>query len=1177
METPVSVRRNPPRKAKLNSAEKSSVRECRSTRKRYIEDAKSLMPSFTAADADSKTELPKGDPCNEFFPTIASSASTLQCSSEMSRYDVNHVSKASCNPYTVDVVCTPADIACTYVADILENDLSSQKGNLCPTIVEERENGLRNSAEINQNFQIPGLDSKKTDFENPILNQNNKITSSNMRVFLRIRPAEVQSSKKRALKNQKLSETVNKRLFLGLSTSTETGITSDVSGVCLWPQSDDSVTLSTPAIFSGSHKPKLEDFNGFSYIFNQDSSQREVFDKVLVPRLLDVLRGEDSLVVAMGPTCAGKTYTMLGSPRDPGLIPQSLQYLFSSANSEMAAPTLKIVISMFEIYSEQGGRPEKILDLLQDGAELSLQQQKIKGLHEAVASTIEEANEIYMNGLQKRTTASTAANHQSSRSHCIFNISISEEKKPQSGNNLKHLKKGTLTIADLAGFERERRTKNQGVRLNESSFINNTSMVFGQCLRALLEHQKNPKKTLQRYFQYSMLTRYLKTYMEANGNMTLIVNVSPCEEDYIDTSFVLQQVAPYSKIRFISLPTKDNAPRVKVEKQVPILKKRPQASVKRRKVDGTISRSVNNFDNTNLKILHRTVSELEEPIEGPPKEADPGEIAGVEHSLNESFGASRMPYAAAIPLYTSGDWRDKVISELQRLFTQRDAANFEEISHTIMGIPDFNSEIDHTAMEAEKKLQDQEAEITFLKEKLLSEQDHASSLSVEIECLKVHCAQLEEEILVLKSTMTSKDLINAFPSISASACFTMRKTLEPITNYVEDVVVQSPSNLANRINEISEEHRKANVVEEEDQKQDLGMPDTKVESYVRSPYERNYCGTQNVEESIRMRETNIMKPPQLYSSSEETAMQLDSCGGSRVSQPLGAEDVGDVSAGCIYNPSVTLGYTDKQCEEENGSNECTTLLPTRNFERVHSRNSFERPLQSVSECYEHELDQSHGVEKIISEDLTFPQGSPPHPMVALSDKDASNVPSEVNKGKQSEDVFMLDSGTSSVPSNIEQQCSSQYDQQCSNQNDQRCSNQRDQQIVESPSTEGYDYLTAGERCKLGAVSSENREPERSLREGVPRSNGDKKIKGDDNKENSCSESPMSKEIHKSTAGNRRRRLRPLSSLSFQSAANLGGDLTMIDGKADYAKAYDQTIPLGDQASTLAHLLTKSNK
>lgn len=44
---------------------------------------------------------------------------------------------------------------------------------------------------------------------------------------------------------------------------------------------------------------------------------------------------------------------------------------------------------------------------------------------------------------------------------------------------------------DLAGAEKENKTGNQGTRLLESNFINNTSMVFGQCLRSLLEHQKN--------------------------------------------------------------------------------------------------------------------------------------------------------------------------------------------------------------------------------------------------------------------------------------------------------------------------------------------------------------------------------------------------------------------------------------------------------------------------------------------------------------------------------------------------------------------------------------------------------------------------------------------------------------------------------------------------------------
>ena len=34
----------------------------------------------------------------------------------------------------------------------------------------------------------------------------------------------------------------------------------------------------------------------------------------------------------MGPTSAGKTYTMLGTPEDPGLLPRSLQYLLGTSH-----------------------------------------------------------------------------------------------------------------------------------------------------------------------------------------------------------------------------------------------------------------------------------------------------------------------------------------------------------------------------------------------------------------------------------------------------------------------------------------------------------------------------------------------------------------------------------------------------------------------------------------------------------------------------------------------------------------------------------------------------------------------------------------------------------------------------------------------------------------------------
>lgn len=94
---------------------------------------------------------------------------------------------------------------------------------------------------------------------------------------------------------------------------------------------------------------------------------------------------------------------------------------------------------------------------------------------------MEEAESLIGQAMLKRATATTNSNSQSSRSQCIINIraasdGVSNETKVQSTDAM-------LTIVDLAGAEREKRTGNQGERLVESNFINNTSMVFGQCLR----------------------------------------------------------------------------------------------------------------------------------------------------------------------------------------------------------------------------------------------------------------------------------------------------------------------------------------------------------------------------------------------------------------------------------------------------------------------------------------------------------------------------------------------------------------------------------------------------------------------------------------------------------------------------------------------------------------------
>ncbi|OEL12924.1 Kinesin-like protein KIN-6 [Dichanthelium oligosanthes] len=409
--------------------------------------------------------------------------------------------------------------------------------------------------------------------------------------------------------------------------------------LCLVPTGPNSVALTVPqSKLVDPKRGRTEVFDGFAAVFSPDSTQLDIFTQVMNP-LVDVfLGGKSGLLVAMGPTGSGKTHTIFGSPRNPGILPLTLRRILNAQDENKVAsqPARSFSLSMFEILSE--GKGERILDLLSDAAECVLQQSAIKGLQEVALSNFADAESLVSRGMMKRSTAATNANSKSrhgflqlsplvflknlfncgyqcdvkvnfilyySRSQCIITIrGVHKSSDVDSDHSLS----AVLTIADLAGAERERKTGNQGSRLLESNFINNTSMVFSLCLRSLLEHQKNQKKPLEKHFKNSMLTRYLRDYLEGRKQMTLfclfisgcaivlsvishddpdtndgyiadgilvpmpnaasvtgargtinnrclglILNVKPADDDYLDTSFLLRQASPYMKIKYTSL------------------------------------------------------------------------------------------------------------------------------------------------------------------------------------------------------------------------------------------------------------------------------------------------------------------------------------------------------------------------------------------------------------------------------------------------------------------------------------------------------------------------------------------------------------------------------------------------------------------------------------------------
>ena len=66
----------------------------------------------------------------------------------------------------------------------------------------------------------------------------------------------------------------------------------------------------------------------FDYVFDKNASQQEIYTKTTKPLLEGIVEGFNATVFAYGATGSGKTYTMLGTQSEKGIMPRSVSDLF---------------------------------------------------------------------------------------------------------------------------------------------------------------------------------------------------------------------------------------------------------------------------------------------------------------------------------------------------------------------------------------------------------------------------------------------------------------------------------------------------------------------------------------------------------------------------------------------------------------------------------------------------------------------------------------------------------------------------------------------------------------------------------------------------------------------------------------------------------------------------------
>ena len=201
----------------------------------------------------------------------------------------------------------------------------------------------------------------------------------------------------------------------------------------------------------------------FDYAFDKHVGSETVFDKSVKFALDGVLEGYNATVFAYGATGAGKTYTMLGTEDQYGIMGLTFLELFKQIDDQKKNKEFKILMSYLEIYNET------IRDLLIQSAEktLEIREETIKGitvagLTEVIATSVDEVMTLLRIGNRNRTTEATNANETSSRSHAILQVII--EYKDRFSGTETELNFAKLSLIDLAGSERASSTLNKGAR-----------------------------------------------------------------------------------------------------------------------------------------------------------------------------------------------------------------------------------------------------------------------------------------------------------------------------------------------------------------------------------------------------------------------------------------------------------------------------------------------------------------------------------------------------------------------------------------------------------------------------------------------------------------------------------------------------------------------------------------
>ena len=201
-----------------------------------------------------------------------------------------------------------------------------------------------------------------------------------------------------------------------------------------------------------------------------------------------------------------------------GIYALTANDIFRHLNKSPNKGQFDVYCTFFEIYCT------KVFDLFNEKKRLRVLEDhknlvQVVGKKEEHVESVEDVMGLIRRGMSVRTSGTTSANENSSRSHAVFQIILKKK------NIVKEY--GKISLIDLAGSERGKDTQtNDKTTLMEGAQINKSLLTLKECIRSLGRNAEHIP------FRGSTLTKVLRdSFIGERSKVCMIAMVSPGNSD----------------------------------------------------------------------------------------------------------------------------------------------------------------------------------------------------------------------------------------------------------------------------------------------------------------------------------------------------------------------------------------------------------------------------------------------------------------------------------------------------------------------------------------------------------------------------------------------------------------------------------------------------------------------